>query len=150
MRNPYSANIDMAATPPQVFAVLTDAGLLRQWTPQIVEVKLPEGGLRVGATCHAVVQEFGRRFAVELVVLALEPNARIAYHMATPMWSGHIEYVITDKHPSTGVAIIFLPDQPKHAPRFVARAVGELARPLMEWRLRSILAAVRRLAESNR
>src|SRR5262245_20422663 len=94
--NMYSANIEIAATPSQVFAVLTDPRLLKQWTPEIVEVKPPEGPLCVGATSQAVVQEFGRRFPVELVVLALEPNARIAYHMTTPIWSGHIEYVITD------------------------------------------------------
>src|SRR5215470_2276289 len=72
--NMYSANIEIAATPPQVFAVLTDPKLAKQWQPAVVEVKHPEGGLRVGATAQAVVQEFGRRFSVEWVIAALEPN----------------------------------------------------------------------------
>src|SRR5262245_41987480 len=96
----------------------------------------------------SVVQEFGRRFSVELVVEALEPNARIAYHMTTPMWSGHIEYAITDKHRSTSVSILFVPDQPKRGARLIAQ-VAKLTRPLMQWRLRSRLAALRRVVDAN-
>ena len=83
----YSASIEIAATPSQVFTVLTDPGRLKQWTPEIVEVKPTEGGLRAGAIAQALVKEFGRRFSVELIVVALEPAARLAYHMTTPMWS---------------------------------------------------------------
>ena len=145
----YSASIEITATPSQVFAVLTDPRLLKQWTPEIVEVKPPEGGLRVGATSQAVVQEFGRRFSVELVVVALEPNARLAYQMTTPMWSGHIEYVITDKHRSTNLSIFFVPDQPKGGLRLIAHVVAVLTRPLMQWRLRSRLTALRKVVDAN-
>jgi uncharacterized protein YndB with AHSA1/START domain len=145
----YSANIEIAATPSQVFAALTDPKLAKQWQPQAVEIKFPEGGLSVGATVQAVVQEFGRRFAVEWVIVALEPNARLAYHMTTPMWSARIEYVITDKHRSTKVSMLFAPEPPKRGPRRILRVVAVLTRPLMQWRLRSLLAALRRVAEAN-
>jgi uncharacterized protein YndB with AHSA1/START domain len=95
----YSASIEIPATPSKVFAVLTDARLLKQWTPEVVEVRPPEGGLRVGAIGHALVEEFGRRFSAELVVAALEPDVKLAYDMTTPMWSGHIEYVLTHRSP---------------------------------------------------
>ena len=146
---PYSAGIEIAATPTQVFAVLTDPKLAKQWHPEVVEVKHPEGALCVGATAQAVVQEFGRRFSVESVIVALEPNARIAYQMTTPMWSGRIEYVITDKHRSTSVSILFAPDPPKRAPRLILHVVAVLTRPLMQWRLRSVLAALQRVVEAN-
>ena len=63
-----------------------------------VEAKPPEGGLRVGATARVSVKELGREFCVEFVVEALEPDARLAYHLSTPMWSGRIEYVLTPQH----------------------------------------------------
>src|SRR5262249_39660955 len=145
----YSANTEIAATPSQVFAWLTDPKLAKQWQPQAVEVNFPEGGLCVGATVQAVVQEFGRRISVEWVIVALEPNARLAYHMTSPMWSARIEYVITDKHRSTSVSMLFTPDPPKRVPLRILRVVAVLTRPLMQWRLRSILAALRRVVEAN-
>ena len=145
----YSASIEIAATPSQVFTVLTDPGLLKQWTPEAAEVKPPEGGLRVGATAQAFVKEFGRRFSVELVVVALEPAARLAYHMTTPMWSGHIEYVLTHRHGGTDLSILFVPDPPKGVPRLIARAIAVLTRPLVQRSLRSRLAALRRVVEAN-
>ena len=51
-----------------------------------VEAKPPEGGLRVGATARVSVKELGREFCVEFVVEALEPDARLAYHLSTPMF----------------------------------------------------------------
>lgn len=45
----YSATIETAATPSQVFAALTEPELLKQWQPEAGEVKRPEGGLRVAA-----------------------------------------------------------------------------------------------------
>lgn len=125
---------------------------MMQWQPQAVEVNLPEGGLRVGATTRVIVQEFGRRLSVETVVLALEPNARIAYHMISPMWSGDIEYVLTEKHGSTGVSMLFVPDRPKvtGATRLIIRTLAVLTRPLMQWRLRSLLGSLRRVVESKR
>lgn len=147
----YSASIEIAATPSQVFTVLTDPGLLKQWTPEIAdaEVKPPEGGLRVGAIAQASVKEFGRRFSVELVVVALDPAARLAYHMTTPMWSGRVEYVLTHRHGGTDLSLLFVPDQPKGVPRAIARAMAVMTRPLVQRKLRSRLAALRRVVEAN-
>src|SRR5262245_44661294 len=113
----YSASIEIAATPSQVFTVLTDPGLLKQWQPEVVEAKPPAGGLRVAAIAQGFVEEFGRRFSVELVVLALEPAARLAYHMTTPMWCGRIEYVLTHRDRGTNLSFLFVPDQPKRGAR---------------------------------
>lgn len=74
----YSASIDIAATPSRVFAILTDPTAFTQWTPEVVEVQPPDGGLRVGAIGHAVVKELGQRFTAQMVVAALEPDARLA------------------------------------------------------------------------
>ena len=145
----YSASIEIAATPSQVFTVLIEPGRLKQWTPEIVEVKPPEGGLRVGAIAQALVKEFGRRFSVELVVVALEPAARLAYHMTTPMWSGRIEYVLTHRDRGTKVSFLFVPDQAKHGARLI-RVLAILTRPLVQRRLQSRLAALRRVVEANR
>ena len=145
----YSASIEIAATPSQVFTWITDPGLLKQWHPEIVEVKRPEGGLRVGATAQVFVKEFGRRFSVEFVVVALEPAARFAYHMTSPM-SGHIEYVLTHRHGGTGLSLLIIPDEPKGGARLIARAMAALTRPLVQRKLRSQLAALRRVVEAKR
>jgi len=145
----YSASIEIPATPSKVFAVLTDARLLKQWTPEVVEVRPPEGSLRVGAIGHALVEEFGRRFSAELVVAALEPDVKLAYDMTTPMWSGHIEYVLTHRPPGTNLSLLFVPNPPKGIPRLIARTVAVLTRPLIKRRLRSRLMALRSVVEAN-
>ena len=149
----YSASIEIPASPSRVFTVLTDPGLLKQWTPEVAdaEVKPPEGGLRVGAIAQAFVKEFGRRFSVELVVVALEPAARLAYHITTPMWSGRADYVLTQRHGGTDLSLLFVPDQPKvnGGARLIVRAMAVLARPLVQRKLRSRLAALRSVVEAN-
>src|SRR5262245_10670781 len=144
----YSATIEIAAPPSRVFSVLSDSTLLKQWTPEIVEAKPPKGGLRVGAVAEAVVEEFGRRFSVRLVVTGLEPDARIAYDMTTPMWSGRIEYVLTGVARGTNLSLLFAPLPPSRF-RAVARIMAVLTRPLMQWRLRSRLQLLRTVVEAH-
>jgi uncharacterized protein YndB with AHSA1/START domain len=146
----YSATIDIAATPSHVFAVLTDPTLLKEWQPEVLEARPPEGGLRVGAIGYAMVEEFGRRFSVQLVVSALEPDAKLAYDMTTPMWSGRIEYVLTQRPRGTNLSFLFAPFPPKGGVRFVARIMAVLTRPLVQRRLRNRLEALRRVVEANR
>jgi uncharacterized protein YndB with AHSA1/START domain len=141
----YSASIKIAATPSQVFTALTDPEIVKKWNPEAVDAKPPEGGLRVGATVGASVKEFGRQFSVEFVVKALEPNAKLAYHITTPMWSGHIEYVLTPRHGGTNVSFVLVPDQLK----LVVRVLAVLTRPLLQRRFRSRLAALRRVVEAK-
>jgi uncharacterized protein YndB with AHSA1/START domain len=145
----YSATIDIPASPSKVFAALTDPKLAKQWQPEAVEVKLPDGGLRVGAVTTVLVEEFGRRFSVEFVVVALEPDVKIAYDATTPMWSGHIEYVLAHRTGGTNVSFTFVPNPPKRIPFHIARALAMLTRPLMQRRFQSRLAALRRVVEAN-
>jgi len=148
----YSASIEIVATPAQVFAGLTDPKLMKQWQPEAVEINSPEGGPRIGATSQLVVREFGRQVSVKTVIVAFEPNARLGYHMTSPMWSGRIDYVLTDKQGSTSVSMLFVPDRPKvnGVARVLLRVVAVLTRPLMQLRLRSLLAGLRRVVEANR
>jgi uncharacterized protein YndB with AHSA1/START domain len=145
----YSATLDIPASPSKVFAALTDPGLAKQWQAEALEVKYPEGGLRVGAVTTVLVKEFGRRFSVEFVVVALEPDVKLAYDATTPMWSGRIEYVLTHRPAGTNVSFLFVPNPPKGIPFPIARALAVLTRPLMQWRFRSRLAALRRVVEEN-
>ena len=145
----YSATIDIPASPSKVFAALTDPRLAKQWQPEAVDVKLPDGGLRVGAVTTVLVEEFGRRFSVEFVVVALERDVKIAYDATTPMWSGRIEYVLTHRPQGTNVSFLFVPNPPKRIPFPIARALAVLTRPLMQRRFRSRLAALRRVVEAN-
>jgi len=145
----YSASIEIPATPSKVFAVLTDVNLLKQWTPEIIEVRPPEGGLRVGAISSALVEEFGRRFSAELVVAALERDVKVAYDMTTPMWSGHVEYLLTQCPMGTNLSLLFAPSPPKGIPYFLARSMAVPTRPLVQWKLRSRLVALRRVVEVN-
>ena len=145
----YSATLDIPASPSRVFAALTDSRLAKRWQPEAVEVIPPEGGLRVGAVTTALVEEFGRRFSVEFVVVALEPDVKIAYDATTPMWSGRVEYVLTRRPRGTNVSFLFVPNPPKGIPFPIARALGVLTRPLMQWRFRSRLVALRRVVEAN-
>ena len=146
----YSAHVEIAASPSRVFAVLTDHTVLKDWTPEIVEAKPLEGGLRVGASSHALVEEFGRRFDVQLVIVGLEPDARIAYDMRTPMWSGHVEYVLTHRPGGTNLSMSFVPEPPqRRSVRVLARGLAPLTRPLVQRRLRQRLEALRRIIETR-
>jgi uncharacterized protein YndB with AHSA1/START domain len=144
----YSASIDIAATPSRVFAILTDPTAFTQWTPEVVEVQPPDGGLRVGAIGHAVVKEFGQRFTAQMVVAALEPDARLAYDLTTPMWSGRIEYVLTSRGSGTTLSFQVIPAGPK--PNRVVQVVGRLTRPLVQWKLHSRLKVLRRVVAKSR
>jgi uncharacterized protein YndB with AHSA1/START domain len=147
----YSASIDIAATPTRVFASLTDPTVFKQWTPEAIEVRPPEGGLRVGAVGHALVEEFGRRFTVQMVVVALEPDARLAYDMTTPIWSGRIEYGLTSRAHGTNLSFLLVPVRPKGSIRVVVmRIMARLTRPLVQRRIQSRLEALRRIVEGNR
>jgi len=89
----HKATIEIEATPEQVFTYMTDPKLVRSWQPDVVEPRpVPAGGLRVGAKVGATVEEYGRRFDVDLVVAALTPNEHIAYDMDAPTASAHIDY----------------------------------------------------------
>jgi uncharacterized protein YndB with AHSA1/START domain len=89
------ASTEIAATSEEVFAFITDDSRLKTWQPDVVESYPPAGGLRVGARARAVVEEYGRRFEVELIVVEFEPNQRLVYQMEAPTASVRVEYQLT-------------------------------------------------------
>src|SRR5258707_9877290 len=89
----YQASIEIEAPPEKVFAFLTDPKHVKSWQPDVAEAgPLPPGGLQVGAHVGATVQEYGRRFDVDLLVAAMTRNELIAYRMEAPKVSAHVEY----------------------------------------------------------
>ena len=147
----YSATIDIAATPAHVFSVLTssDLTLWKQWQPEAIEVQHPDGGLRVGAAFRVLVKEFGRRFHVQFVVVALDPDARLVYDMSSPLMRGRIEWFLTPRPRSTNVSWLVVPAPPKNMPLPIARIMGALMRPLLTRKLRRRLEALRRAVEAD-
>jgi uncharacterized protein YndB with AHSA1/START domain len=89
----YKAAIEIAATPRKIFEFMTDPKHLQSWQPDVVEARpLPPGGLQVGAHVGATVQEYGRKFDVDLLVASMRRNEHIAYRMEAPTASAYVEY----------------------------------------------------------
>ncbi len=98
----YKAAIEIAAPPAKIFEFMTDPKHLQSWQPDVVEAKpLPPGGLQVGAHLGATVQEYGRRFDVDLLVASMKRNEHIAYRMEAPAVSAYVEYQIVPWGPKT-------------------------------------------------
>ena len=98
----YKAAIEIAASPAKIFEFMTDPKHLQSWQPDVVETKpLPPGGLQVGAHVGATVQEYGRRFDVDLLVASMKRNEHIAYRMEAPTASAYVEYQIVPWGPKT-------------------------------------------------
>ena len=89
----YKASIEIEAAPGKIFEYLTDPKHVKSWQPDVVEPRpLPPGGLQVGAHVGATVQEYGRRFDIDLLVAAMTRNEHIAYRMEAPKASAYVEY----------------------------------------------------------
>ena len=98
----YKAAIEIAAPPAKIFEFMTDPQHLHSWQPDVVEAKpLPPGGLQVGAHVGATVQEYGRKFDVDLLVASMKRNEHIAYRMEAPTASSYVEYQIVPWGPKT-------------------------------------------------
>jgi uncharacterized protein YndB with AHSA1/START domain len=96
------AAIEIAAPPAKIFEYMTDPKLLQTWQPNVVEAKpLPPGGLQVGAHVGTTVQEYGRRFDVDLLVASMKRNEHIAYRLEAPAVSAYVEYQIVPWGPKT-------------------------------------------------
>jgi len=96
------AAIEIAATPSKIFEYLTDPKHVKTWQPDVVEARpLPPGGLQVGAHVGTTVQEYGRRFDVDLLVASMKRNEHIAYRMEAPTASAYVEYQIVPWGPKT-------------------------------------------------
>jgi hypothetical protein len=89
----YKAAIEIAASPAKIFEFMTNPKHVKSWQPDVVEARpLPPGGLQIGAHVGATVQEYGRRFDVDLLVAAMKRNEYIAYRMEAPTASAYVEY----------------------------------------------------------
>jgi uncharacterized protein YndB with AHSA1/START domain len=85
--------VEIAAPPERVFAYLTEPDLVKRWQPDLAELApLPPGGIRLGTRQRATVEEYGRRFEVETLVVALTENELLAYEMQAPTASVRGEY----------------------------------------------------------
>ena len=141
----YRASVDIGALPEQVFSFMTDPGRLRQWQPDVGEsYPLPEGGLCVGAVLRATVQEYGRRFEVQLRVTSLVRNQHVAYEMEAPMASVRSEFRLTRAGDKTRV---------EHLVTLKPKGFGRLLLPLMPGmirrKLQSRLELLRRALETE-
>ena len=88
-----NASIEIEAAPQTIFEYITNPEHLKSWQPDVVEPRpLPPGGLRVGTHVGATVQEYGRRFDVDLLVAAMTRNENIMYRMEAPTVSALVEY----------------------------------------------------------
>jgi uncharacterized protein YndB with AHSA1/START domain len=145
----YSAHIEIPATPARVFHVLTDPALLKRWQPEVVDARPPEGGLRVGAVAHGIAEEFGRRFPVELVVRRFDPDRALSYDMTTPMWTGRIDYVLTEVPAATSLSLRFAPVAPTGWKRYPLRVLAVATRPLVQRLLRKRLRALSSLVQTT-
>ena len=96
------AAIEIAATPSEIFEYLTNPKHVKAWQPDVVETHaLPPGGLQVGAHVGATVQEYGRKFDVDLLVASMKRNEHIAYRVDGPAASAYVEYQIVPWGPKT-------------------------------------------------
>ena len=98
----YKAAIEIAAPPSKIFEFMTDPKQLQSWQPDVVDARpLPPGGLQVGAHVGTTVQEYGRRFDVDLLVASMKRNEHIAYRLEAPTASAYVEYQIVPWGPKT-------------------------------------------------
>ena len=75
----HEASVVIQRPVEEVFAYMDDVEQEREWQPQLVEVEqLPEGPTRVGTRRRYVSEFLGKRLENTYVVLAYEPNRRVA------------------------------------------------------------------------
>ena len=98
----YKAAIEISAAPSKIFEFMTDPKHLQSWQPDVVEAQpLPPGGLQVGAHVGTTVQEYGRKFDVDLLVASMKRNEHIVYRTEAPTESAYVEYQIVPWGPKT-------------------------------------------------
>lgn len=145
----YKATIEIEAAPETIFEYLTDPKHVKSWQPDVLEPKpLPPGGLRVGAHVGATVQEYGRKFDVDLLVAAMTRNEHIAYRMEAPTVSAHVEYRLVQWGRYTRV-VSSAAMRPKGFLASLFPVVKGLLGKMMQWRMQSRLKLLRAAVESH-
>ena len=75
----HEASVVIRRPVEDVFAYMDDVEHEQEWQPQLVEVEqIPEGPTRVGTRRRYVSEFLGKRLENTYVVLAYEPNRRVA------------------------------------------------------------------------
>ena len=145
----YTASIEIQAPPEKVFAFLTDPKHVKSWQPDVVEARpLPPGGLQVGAHVGTTVQEYGRRFDVDLLVAAVTRNERIAYRMEAPTVSAHVEYRLV-RWGSYIRVVNTAAMRPKGFRASFYPVLKGLMKRIAEWKMESRLKLLRAAVESH-
>jgi len=143
------AAIEIAATPSKIFEYLTDPKHVKTWQPDVVEARpLPPGGLQVGAHVGATVQEYGRRFDVDLLVASMKRNEHIAYRMEAPTASAYVEYQIVPWGPKT-LVVSTGAMRPKGSLRSLYPLIQGLFKRIMQSKMTSRLMLLRAAVESH-
>jgi carbon monoxide dehydrogenase subunit G len=100
----YRAQAGIAATPAQIYPYLVEPDRLKQWLGGLVEsTPLTEGGTRVGARSREIVEENGRRFELESLVLDVRTNELLVVEISGSMGLMRSEYRLTGEGARTRV-----------------------------------------------
>ena len=143
------AAIEIAAPPSRIFEYLTDPKHVQCWQPDVLETRpLPPGGLQVGAHVGATVQEYGRKFDVDLLVASMKRNEHIAYRMEAPAVSAYVEYQIVPWGPKT-LVVSTGAMRPKGFLRSLYPVLQGLVKRMMQRKMTSGLMLLRAAVESH-
>ncbi len=143
----YKAAIEIAAPPAKIFEFMTDPKHLQSWQPDVVEARpLPPGGLQVGV--GATVQEYGRKFDVDLLVSSMKRNEHIAYRMEAPTVSAHVEYRLVQWGRQT-LVVSLTAMRPKGFLRSLYPLVQGLIKRMVQRKMASRLMLLRAAVESH-
>lgn len=145
----YKATIEIEAPPSKIFEIMTDPNYVKSWQPDVVEARpLPPGGLQVGAHVGATVQEYGRRFDVDLLVAAMTRNEHIAYRMEAPTASAYVEYRLVQWGRYTRV-VSSAEMRPKGSLRSLYPMLKGVINRLAKWKMESRLRLLRTAVETH-
>src|SRR6185312_14674972 len=145
----YKAAIEIAAPPSKIFDFMTDPKHLQSWQPDVVEARpLPPGGLQVGARMGATVQEYGRKFDVDLLVAAMKRNEHIAYRMEAPTVSAQVEYRLVQWGSQT-LVVSLAAMRPKGFLRSLYPLAQGLLKRMVQRKMSSRLKLLRAAVESH-
>jgi uncharacterized protein YndB with AHSA1/START domain len=145
----FKAAIEIAAPPSKIFEFMTDPKHLQSWQPDVVKARpLPPGGLQVGAHVGASVQEYGRKFDVDLLVAAMKRNEHITYRMEAPTVSAHVEYRLVQWGSRT-LVVNLAAMRPKGLLRSFYPVLQGLIKRIVQRKMSSRLKLLRTAVESH-
>jgi len=128
---------------------MTDPKHLQSWQPDVVEARpLPPGGLQVGAHVGATVQEYGRRFDVDLLVSSMKRNEHITYRMEAPAVSADVEYQLVQWGQQT-LVVSTTAMRPKGFLRSLYPLLQGLIKRMVQRKMTSRLILLRAAVESH-